>query len=461
MSQAKTEPAKRSPFSDSLGPQPPGPSRLYPYLHLPKTRKNLISLFEGLKDKYGNIVLMKTLSKRRLYFINEPELIRQVLVTQANNFTKDRILELSKEVMLGEGLLTSEGKFHRRQRKLSAPAFHRKRIELYAESMTDYAQRTARTWENGATVDMDHEMMRLTLAVVAKTLFDAEVDNNAAEIGEALNTIMGYFPMMLGPFAKLRFQLSPIRRKKFFAARKIIDDTIHQMIRERRSSGKDHGDLLSMLLSAQDEDDGSQMTAEQVRDEAVTLFLAGHETTANALTWAWHLLSKHPEQEQRLHEEVDRVLQKNLSAYESYQELIYTRKVFAETMRLYPPAHTLGRRAIQAFELGGYKLPAGAGVAMSPFIIQRDPRFWEEPLKFQPERWGDEPHKKRDFTYFPFGGGPRICIGQAFAWMEGVLLLAHLSHKWQARMVPNHPVEMRPLITLRPRHGMQMTLHKR
>lgn len=441
-------------------PRPPGPPDWMFPLGVLRARKNLLTAFVELHQQYGNFSRFGVHWKRA-YFINEPELIREVLVTSAALFEKDSALKLTK-LVLGQGLLTNEGASHRRQRKLAAPAFHRQRIAAYAEWMLSLAGDAAARWRDGAQIDMDKEMMRLTLAIVAKTLFDASVDSDAGEIGASMEVLMTNFPRVANPLVRLTLRLPLRANREIFAARDHLDTIIYRLIRERRASGKDHGDLLSMLLASQDEEDGTGMTDVQVRDEAITLFLAGHETTANVLTWAFYLLSQNPACEAQLHEELDRVMADSGSAMALYPQLVYARRVIAETLRLYPPAHTLARMVMEDMTLGGYRLEKGSTVCFCPYIMHRDPRFWTEPERFDPARWTPEQEEKRPkFTYFPFGGGPRICIGEQFAWMEGVLALARLAKDWCATLKPGHVVDTNPLITLRPRHGMPMTLHRR
>jgi cytochrome P450 len=342
------------------------------------------------------------------------------------------------------------------------PAFHHQRIASYGRTMIRYAQRHGARWHNGQEVDMHEEMMRLTLAVVAKTLFDADVEEEAEEIGEALTKVLELFALMPLPFANLLDRLPLPRNKRFQRAKDRLDATIYRMIETRRRSGEDKGDLLSMLLMAQDTDDHTGMTDQQVRDEAITLFLAGHETTANALSWTWYLLSQHPEVEAKLQAELHEVLGENPPTVEGLNDLRYTRMVLAEAMRLYPPAYVLGRRAQQEHELGGYPIPASSILIMSQFVMHRDPRYHAEPEIFNPERWHPERQEAQPkFSYFPFGGGPRVCIGEPFAWMEGVLILATLAQSWRMRLVPGHPVGLQPLITLRPKGGMKMTVNHR
>jgi cytochrome P450 len=385
-----------------------------------------------------------------------------VLVTNGRNFHKSRGLERAKR-LLGNGLLTSEGEFHLRQRRLAQPAFHKHRIASYAVTMSDYAARTSERWRDRQTLDMHTEMMRLTLGIVARTLFDADVENEAAEIGEALTRAFESFNFAMLPFTEYLEKLPLPSVRRFNSARDTLDRTIYRMIDERRLSGEDKGDLLSMLLMATDtEGDGGGMSDLQLRDEALTIFLAGHETTANALTWTWYLLSQHPQVEATLHAEIDAALNGRVPAYDDMPSLPYTRMVLAESMRLYPPAWAIGRRALESFDARGFTIPKRSVVLMSQYIVHRDARFFPNPERFDPDRWKPEAVAQRPkFSYFPFGGGNRVCIGEQFAWMEGVLLIAALAQKWRMRLVSGHPVEVQPLITLRPRHGMRMFLEKR
>jgi len=440
--------------------QPPGPSPWMLPVGLWKSRKSLLRPFVDLQRQYGNFVQFGA-EWRLGFLVNEPEYIREVLVTQAAHFEKDRALKLAKQV-LGEGLLTSEGAFNRRQRKLVAPAFHRQRIAGYAEVMFRYAAATSARWRDGQALDMDLEMMRMTLGIVSKTLFDANVEDETDEISEAMDVVMKFFPRVANPLALFFLYMPFPSNFRFFAARRRLNETILRIIQERRAQGTDRGDLLSMLLAAQDEDDGSVMSDRQVRDEALTLFLAGHETTANALTWAFYLLSQHPECEARLHAELDTVNLETGDAMALFPQLPYTKQVISETLRLYPPAHLLARLALKDITLGPYTVPKDATIVMSPYIMHRDARFWPEPERFDPDRWLPEREATRPkFSYFPFGGGPRTCVGEQFAWMEAVLCLARLAKDWRARLAPGHPVDVHPLITLRPRHGMAMHLEKR
>nr|MDQ3819812.1 cytochrome P450 [Acidobacteriota bacterium] len=293
--------------------------------------------------------------------------------------------------------------------------------------------------------------------------FDADVEGEADEIGAALTSVMEMFDMLLMPFSELLEKLPLPHVRRFEKAKERLDSTIYRIIEERRASGVDRGDLLSMLLSARDEEgDGGQMTDLQVRDEVMTLILAGHETTANALTWTWYLLSEHAEVEAKLHEELDAVLQGRRPTVEDVPRLSYTEMVLTESMRLYPPAWAIGRLALKDCEIGDYLIPAKSLVLLSPYVTQRDARFFSEPDRFDPERWRGEARDARpQFSYFPFGGGPRRCIGEGFAWMEGILLIATLASGWHMRHVQDHRAEPNPVITLRPKYGMKMKVEEK
>jgi cytochrome P450 len=442
-------------------PKPRGPKNLPVVGHLPAFRAHPIDFLMKMAREYGDLPYFR-LGPQHVYLVNHPDLVREVLVTNQANFTKSRALQRAR-VLLGEGLLTSEGQFHLRQRRLVQPAFHRERLAAYASVMSEYGVRLRDRWTAGSTLDVSQEMMRLTLAVVGKTLFSAEVEAEASEIGDALTTVLKMFRMLMMPFSEYLEKLPLPSVRRFDKARARLDQTIYGLIHERRRSGEDTGDLLSMLLLAHDEEaDGSGMTDQQVRDEALTLFLAGHETTANALTWTWYLLSQNPECERRLHEEIDSALVGRVAAMCDLPQLRYTEMVFAEAMRLYPPAWAIGRMSKGPFELGGIKIAGKSICIVSPYVIQRDPRWFADPERFEPERWATEARDARPkFSYFPFGGGARVCIGERFAWMEGVLLIAAIAQKWKLKLAPDQRVEPLPLITLRTKYGMRMIVEPR
>ena len=440
---------------------PPGPRQIFPLSGLLSYRKGPLPFFQNLAAQFGDLSYFR-LGPQEAFFLNHPDYIKDVLVTNHASFHKGLALQRAKR-LLGEGLLTSEDEVHRRQRRLAQPAFHRSRIASYAQVMTAYGSQTCTRWRDGDTLDMSAEMMQLTLGIVGKTLFDADVVSDAQEVGEAMTVVMDLFNTITIPFFELIQKLPLPQLRRFDTAKARLDAIIYRLIEQRRLAGEDRGDLLSMLLLAQDtEVDGGGMTDEQLRDELMTIFLAGHETTANALTWTWYLLSSNPEAEARLHEEIDRVLEGRLPDFDDVAKLKYTEMVLAESMRLYPPAWALGRLAMEDFEIGGYVVPRKSLVLMSQFVMHRDPRYFADPLKFDPDRWTTEARESRpQFSYFPFGGGPRRCIGEGFAWMEGILLIATIARQWQMRLVPNHPVVLKPVITLRPKHGMRMTVSRR
>ncbi|MGE0129677.1 MAG: cytochrome P450 [Blastocatellales bacterium] len=440
---------------------PPGPKSIIPGVNLFSIRRDPIKFLTGLAEQYGDLVYFK-LGPQPVFLVNNPDCIRDVLVTHNRNFMKSEGLQRAKR-LLGEGLLTSEGEFHLRQRRLAQPAFHRQRIAGYAATMVEYAARTRDEWQPGETRDIAREMMRLTLAIAGKTLFDADVEGEADEIGKALTTTFAQFNRMTLPFSQLLERLPLPATKRFQKARERLDATIYRIINERRAVAVDRGDLLSMLIAARDDEgDGTGMSDEQLRDEAMTIFLAGHETTANALTWTWYLLSQHHEVEARFHAEVDEVLNGGLPSAEDFQRLRYTEMVFAESMRLYPPAWLIGRRALGEYQINGYTIPARSILLLSQYVTHHDARYFPDPFRFDPERWTPEARESRPkFSYFPFGGGPRLCIGEHFAWMEGVLVLATIAQRFRMRLTPGHPVEMQPLVTLRPKHGMRMVLEER
>jgi len=398
---------------------------------------------------------------QKIVFFNHPELIGELLVVQNRFFHKSRVLQRSK-IVFGEGLLTSEDPLHLRQRRLAQPAFHRERIARYAEAMVASAASARERWRDGETLDIHHEMMRLTLDVVAKTLFGAEVGGEADEIGAALTALVDLFPTLMNPLAPLLLKLPIPSTLRFRRAVERLDRTIYAIIDERRASGADRGDLLSMLLLAQDvEGDGGGMTDRQLRDEAMTLFLAGHETTANALAWTWYLLGLHPAVADALHAHLDDVLGDRLPAAADYPRLQFVEMVLAESMRLFPPAWAVSRLALQDVTIGEWLVPKGAVAVVAQAVMHRDAHYWPDPERFDPTRFAAEGKAGRPkFAYFPFGGGPRICIGEGFAWMEGVLILATLAQRWRMELL-SRDVEAQASITLRPRGGIRVRMGAR
>jgi cytochrome P450 len=448
---------------------PPGFQRNLLWLALRRLRPaNPIVLFQQLAREYGDIAHYK-IGWNHILFLNHPDYIREVLVVQSDNFIKERTVQRSK-MLLGEGMITAEGAQHRAQRQTAQPAFHRQRIPEYASTIVREAVRTRESWRAGEQRDIAIDMMHLTLNVVAQTLFATDLREQSGdevhELADAINRIMGLYNfLVMLPAAEWLVHVRPPGLAAFVRARKRIDAVVYRMIEAHRRQRSDRGSsidgsLLDMMLAASP--DRSAASEQSLRDQVITIFLAGYETVANALAWTWYLLSENPECERRMHGEIDRELQGRLPAFDDLPRLRYTEMVLAESMRLYPPAWAMGRYALSDFQLGEYFLPAKTTVLMSQFILHRDARFFPDPLRFDPERFTPEAKARRHkFTYFPFGAGVRQCIGESFAWMEGVLILATLAQKWKLSLVAGHRVEPQPLITLRPRYGMRMLVEGR
>src|SRR5579862_7737115 len=439
---------------------PPGFERNLLWMALRRLRPaNPIVLFQQLARDYGEIAHYK-LAWNHIVFLNHPDYIREVLVVQNENFTKERTVQRTK-MLLGEGMITSEGAQHRQQRQVAQPAFHRQRIPEYANTMVDEAVRMRETWRDGEERDISVDMMHLTLNVVARTLFATDLREEAGELADAINRIMGLYNfLVMLPAAEWLVHVRPPGLAAFVRARKRIDAVVYRMIEAHRRERSDSGSLLDLMLAAEPEQ--TPASEQSLRDQVITIFLAGYETVANALSWTWYLLSQNPECESRFHAEIDRELRGKLPSFDDAPRLRYVEMVLAESMRLYPPAWAMGRRARNDFQLGEFLLPAKTTVLISQFVTHRDPRFFPDPLRFDPERFTPEAKARRaKFTYFPFGAGVRQCIGESFAWMEGVLLLATVGQRWKLKLVAGHPVEPEPLITLRPKYGMRMHVEER
>lgn len=473
------------PFAGEEWRLPPGLKHgLYFYLLKPWLKLGSpIFLFEHLQKTYGNMSTYQIMGTP-IVLVNEPEYIREILVTQGASFVKERTVRRMK-LTLGEGLITSEDPFHLRQRRIMAPAFHRQRIAAYADQIVSAAAAAADRMVPGLTFDIGAVSMALSLEIVARTLFDTKVDDDIRSINDEVNTIMGLYNFIV-TFPRLEsFLHLPIPGVvKFRRSKARLDAVVDRIIREHREymaetsargEEPDRGDLLSMLLSSRDElldSDGTptgrftQMSDPQVRDEVLTIFLAGYETTANALTWTWYLLSQNPGAEARLHSELDSVLgagpARRLPALSDYPALRYTEQVFAESMRLYPPAWVVGRMSTKPIELGPYRFAPGTFFYMSQYIVSRTPEFYPDPMRFDPDRFTPEAKAARPkYAYFPFGGGSRQCIGESFAWMEGVLAVATLAQKWRFIYADTQPPVSQEKITLRPRDPLHMQAQPR
>jgi len=439
---------------------PPGFQRNLLWFALRRFRPaNPTLLFQHLAREYGDIAHYK-IGWNHIVFLNHPDYIREVLVVQNENFIKERTVQRTK-MLLGEGMITSEGVRHRSQRQVAQPAFHRQRISEYASTMVREAARVRDQWRPGEQRDMAIDMMHLTLNVVAQTLFATDLREEVNELASAINRIMGLYNfLVMLPAAEWLVHVRPPGLAAFVRARKRVDAVVYRMIAAHRQRSSHGSSLLDLMLAVSP--DGGPGSEQSLRDQVITIFLAGYETVANALSWTWYLLSQNPDCERRFHDEIDHELPGRLPAFDDLPRLRYVEMVLAESMRLYPPAWAMGRYARNDFQLGDFLLPAKTTVLMSQFITHRDARYFPDPLRFDPERFTPEARSRRTkLTYFPFGAGVRQCIGESFACMEGVLLLATLAQKWKLRLVPGHRVEPEPLITLRPRYGMRMQLEAR
>ena len=425
---------------------------------------NPILLFEHLVAAYGRASHYK-IGPSHVVFINDPALIWDVLINQPQNFIKERTQRRMK-ILLGEGLITSDGEVHKRQRRIAAPAFHRQRIQNYGTMMVERTAAMRDEWRPGEEIDIAAEMMRLTLQVVARTIFNTDVTRDVQTINDEVNVIMDLYNFLIAlPKAEAMLHWPIPGLMRFRKARRRLDAVVHRMIEQHRKDGVDRGDLLSMLIASRDEEEegeAARMSDEQLRDEVLTIFLAGYETVANALTWTWLLLGQNPDAEARMHAELDAVLAGRLPTLDDLPRLRYTEMVFSESMRLYPPAWAMGRQATTDIELGPYKLPKGTFVFFSQYIMQRSEEQFPDPLSFDPERFTAEAKAGRPkFAYFPFGGGNRQCIGEAFAWMEGVLLLATIAQRWRLRLAPGQQIGLAPKITLRPDRPVLVVAERR
>jgi cytochrome P450 len=430
---------------------------------LPAVRRNPTAVFMTAARRFGDVVHLK-IGPRHGYLVTNPADVRHVLQDNARNYHKSPLYDKLRAI-LGNGLLTSEDAFWLRQRRIAQPAFHRQRIATLAGVMADAARETAERWKAVSSaqqpVDVDEEMMRLTRTVVLRTLLGGDLGSFATNIDDAwaiVNEYIGESFWSLGFTDRL-----PTRKyRRFLAARAVLRGAVDHVINQRRNSPSDGTDLLSMLLSARDEETGEAMTDDQLRVEVMTFLLAGQETTALTLTWTWYLLSQHPDARRRLEEELDSVLNARPPEYNDLVNLPYTRMVIDEAMRLYPPAWGFSRQALSDDQLGGFPLPRGWLVFVIPYVLHRLPAFWENPDAFDPDRFSPERSADRPkFVYLPFGAGPRQCIGNQFALIEAQLTVATLAQTYRLRSVPGHRVEPWPLITLRPRFGMPMVIEAR
>ena len=462
-----TEPRPRdapvSPVSPIRPGDPPGPRGEFFLGSLRPFAADILGFVTGVVREYGDLVQIR-LPGRKVWILNRPADIEQVLLTQRGNFIKHRFFWRHVTAIFGNGLLTSEGDFWLRQRRLAAPAFHPDRIAAYGAVMADRTDRLVASWKDGETRDVHRDMMRVTMEIVSKTLFDADVEEDLDEISRAFDMVIREIAKRFRRPVKIADWIPTPGNLRYRRGVRLLDGLVARVLAERRASPGDRGDLLSMLLAARD-DDGRPMSDRQLRDELITLFLAGHETTAIALSWTLFLLARHPEVEEKLCAEIDGALGSRLPGAADLHNLRYTEAVFKEGLRLYPPAYVIGREALADCALGGWRCEAGTTIYFAPWVLHRDARHFPEPERFRPERWlGSDSERSTahlpKYAYIPFGGGPRICVGERFAMMEGVLVLATLLRRVRLEMAGPDPTPF-PSITLRPEGGPRMRVRAR
>jgi cytochrome P450 len=438
---------------------PSAPVRVPVLGHLVAYHRDPLGFLNRITRDHGDVVRFR-LGHQDVFVVNDPGLIKAVLHAPPGTYVKGRAMQQAKR-LVGEGLLTSEGDFHLRQRRLCEPAFHRARLAAYSTAMVDYAEQVGLAWRDGETVDIGLEMTNLSQVIVATTLFSADIQAETDQIAEAMTNCAVFLNSIMLPFLDHLAKVPVPATQRFRLAKEHLEGLIDRLIDECRATGTDRGDLLSMLLTSRDRY-GCGMTDQQVHDEVITIFLAGHETLASALTWTWFLLSRHPRAEQTLHSELDTVLVGRKPLFDDIPRLPYTRMVLAEALRLYPPAWAIARRALCDVEIGKYSLPAGSIVVLSQYLTQRDGRYFTDPNVFDPQRWRpDAERRAQRFGYFPFGSGIRRCIGESFAWTESILVLAALARNWRLRLAADQAVDANALVTLRPRRAIRMTAERR
>jgi cytochrome P450 len=472
---------------------PPGPSSILSIKLFFDFLRDPLTVLHNLSKEYGDISHFK-FGKHHIYLINNPDYIKDVLVNYEDNFIKSRGLQLAKRI-LGEGLLTSEGENHRRQRQLIQPIFHQDEIPNYANIIADYTLGVSSQWYDQAIIDIHKEFMHLALAIVSKIFFSVSIEESEIKvIDQCVTTIIEHFNRARLPFAKIIEKVPLPSNIQFYQSKKRLDEIIYRIIDSHVNNGSGNNkynrqengshfrkDLINLLmqgqansyfLTSENNADGTKLDKKfqnniasnnrhQLRDNVMTIFLAGHETVANALTWTFYLLSQNPNEEKMLHEELDSVLHDDNAAItaKDISKLEYAQRVFAESMRLYPPSWAIGRQAIEDCKIGNYDIPAGSSILMSQYLMHHDHRYFHEPERFDPERWNPQERAKRPrFSYFPFGGGVRSCIGETFAWMEGIVVIATIARRWKLRIMSEYPIVLQPLVTLRPKHGMQAKL---
>ena len=441
--------------------RPPGPRGLPLIGEARSFARDPLAFLTGVADRYGDIANFR-LGGLDVYFVRHPDYVREVLITQRASFTMTA-LRAKINTVVGEGLFTSRGELHARQQRLMLPVFRKSRIEAYAGQMAELSLRMREQWQPGGVIDIANEMMKLTMLIASQALFDHDIGEDTQKVSRDIGTALEFFTRLSSPFLKLSLALPLPSTLRFKKAVRDLDVVIYRMIERRKRAAGAGTDLLSLLMQAKDDETNVHMTEKQLRDEVLTLLIAGHETTANVLAWTFYLLAQRPDAEQRMHDEAKAVLDGRAAfGAADLDRLVYTRRVMQEGLRLYPPGWFIGRQAQADVKLGGYTVPKGAVVMMSQYVTHRDARFFEEPERFRPERWeGDFQDRLPRGAYFPFSAGDRHCIGEGFAWQEALLILATLAERWRFELVPGQHIRPRPSVTLRPDGPIKMIVHPR
>ena len=438
---------------------PPGPKSVFAAYF--KLYRDPLGFMAQMGREYGDIAHLQA-GRRHDYLINHPDYIKAVLLAGEDVMLRSFPRPLKR--LLGSGLLTVQGEAHRCRRQLLQPMFHQNQIAHCAGLIAEQSARFSENWRDGQELDIAAEMLRLTMLVIMQALVNQDVEEQAAKIGELLRAVLEMTHKNRVPFLDEFFSRLPLPSvNRYHRARAQLDALMCGMIAERKEATHARADFLTEMLQLRDPATGARLlTDEQVRDEAMTLFAAGHETIGTALAWTWHLLALHPEVEARLHHEVDTVLAGSTAQAKDVCQLPYTGMVLSESMRIYPPVWLMVRRPVRDFTLGEFVLPAGCYIHVSQYLTHRDARFSSDPEKFDPDRWTTEAVAARPkYSYFPFGAGSRRCIGESLARMEGILILATIAQRWRFSAVPHHPVELKPFVTLHPRYGLKMSVHSR
>jgi len=432
---------------------PPGPKGIPVLGSAIPFFKNILGFLKDTADKYGDIAFFR-LGGRKIYMLSHPDHIQDVLINNNQNFLKSRALQRAK-LIVGEGLLTSEKETHLKNRRLIQPIFHNRVIPEFAETMVNFTEEFIGDWKDNSVIDVHAQMMEITQQIVVKTLFDSEISESIKLIN-ALSYVLNQFPRFLFPYSEYLDKIPIPSNIKCNEALKTIDDALYGIIERRRSNDSNRSDLLSLLIQQDSFDE------KQIRDEVITFYIAGQETTSNALCWTWYMISQNPEVEEKIDRELKAVLGNRLPTFSDLENLTYINNTVKESLRMFPPAWVVTRRAINSYRVGEYEIPAGADIYMSQHVVHYDKRFYDQPETFNPDRWDILNDKEfHRFAFFPFGGGTRRCIGEPFAMMEAVLLIATIASRWKMSLAPGFKVEAKPLITLRPKNGLKMVLERK